>query len=79
MEGITSSRGFTVHSGRRHLPAVGLTALDAGTEFWDADRSRRELSAGGYFGESGWPPALTAAADGTGREPCLSAVGGWVI
>ena len=63
---------------RRHLPATGLTALDAGSEFWDAERARRELSAAGYFGDAGWPPALTAAADGDGREPCLSAVGGCV-
>ena len=61
-------------------PTTIWTQLKSGSEFWDADRARRELKSGEYFidneaGEESWPKALQQFDD---NEVVMSAVGGLV-
>ncbi|KAH6609072.1 dna mismatch repair msh6 [Trichoderma cornu-damae] len=62
-------------------PTTIWTHLRPGTEFWDADTSRRELTCGKYFvkgedeGEETWPGALQELKD---DDLVMSAIGGLV-
>ncbi|EGR48449.1 DNA repair protein [Trichoderma reesei QM6a] len=62
-------------------PTTIWTHLKPGTEFWDADTSRRELSCGKYFlkaegeEEEVWPEALQELKD---NDLVMSAIGGLV-
>lgn len=60
-------------------PTTIWTNLKPGTEFWDADSSRRELDCGKYFvnddGEEAWPEALQQHKD---DDLVMSALGGLV-
>ncbi|KAG9258396.1 DNA mismatch repair protein msh6 [Emericellopsis atlantica] len=51
-------------------PTTIWTHMKSGTEFWDAERARRELTAGDYFDV--WPEALQEHKD---EELVMSAVG----
>ncbi|RDA91873.1 hypothetical protein CP533_0360 [Ophiocordyceps camponoti-saundersi (nom. inval.)] len=56
-------------------PTTIWTQLRPGSEFWDADTSRRELSCGDYFGEEAWPEALQKHQD---DDAVMSALGALV-
>lgn len=57
-------------------PTTIWTRLRPGSEFWDADTTRRELSCGGYFAApDAWPEALQRHRD---DDLVMSAVGGLV-
>ncbi|RDA83381.1 hypothetical protein CP532_4721 [Ophiocordyceps camponoti-leonardi (nom. inval.)] len=56
-------------------PTTIWTQLRPGSEFWDADTSRRELSFGDYFGEEAWPESLQRHQD---DDAVMSALGALV-
>ncbi|RCI13534.1 hypothetical protein L249_5545 [Ophiocordyceps polyrhachis-furcata BCC 54312] len=56
-------------------PTTIWTQLRPGSEFWDADTSRRELGCGDYFGDEAWPEALQRRQD---DDAVMSALGALV-